>query len=775
MATADSPGPDVEFSTTKTPGDQLPNRRESVGKIRKCGPAPWADRLVPLGNISQVVILASMLMYAFGQLFHFSNGYTKHVSLTINGWYGVPAVKVKGTSMGHQEMVRPTYFFLFCFIPTAVALALFEFLRHFNIRRITSRYVLNGTRFLRRKPRIMGKVIDISYGELLFLLFTIGGNIYVFQNYYRARVVRMKQKNPSLDMTSYLEIIALTFGYVCIYNMAFLFLPATRNCIWMEFLNISYANGIRYHRWMGVFTILTAFLHCTGFYWAWIREGTWVEEALPCFRNCAVGDDGKDRWMNTFGTIALLCFLAMGFAAIGRIRRMMYNVFYYIHHLFIVATFFVVLHWNSNLAWLFPSILLYTVCRALSSSNGFTPVSIREFTTLSHDIIKVVVERSSTQAGDFKLGSFVYLNVPAISKLQWHPFTISSSPHYHPETFTILLKSLGDWTQELVKYSDECKQKNVLPTIYLDGFYGASLDPYDEYATVCLVGGGIGVTPMLAILEDLVSKLRHGVSLTQKVFFVFTFREISLLEEIHPLLMQIKELDPQQQFFSMHFSLTRVPTTEQLDQRVDHDRLSGKPHVSATSYDPTTTKVSPKPFGESLRSPISRVVLFTASFFLAILFWIIVKYGNKVQVDDNNLWPLQNFVEITVIVLTVLLVVYLTAFIAAKRNEECANPSEQMVTPGGVQLYTSDVHTFRDLLAEYGVEVGHRPNMDELMQKAHIEHQQFITTHPEAVTNDNSTIGVFVSGPEALKIATLNAVANIGSRKFDVHEEEFNL
>ncbi|KAE8903632.1 hypothetical protein PF005_g8675 [Phytophthora fragariae] len=642
------------------------NTEVGVANIKNSGDqarlAPWTERLAPLGNLSQVVMFACMLMYAFGQLFFFSDGYTKNVSVTIGNWYGYPT---KATD--HEEMVLPTFFFLFCFLPMAVAILVFEFLRYFSVRRITSSHVLRLTRFLRLKPRIMGRVLHKSCGELLFLAFVIGGNIYVFQYFYRDAIAPQEEYNSSVDMTTYLQTIALTFGYVCIYNMAFLFLPATRNCVWMEFLNISYANGVRYHRWFGTLTILTALLHCTGFYWSWIREGTWVEDALPCFRNCKVGEDGEYRWKNTFGTIALLCFLTIGVTSMGRIRRKMYEVFYYVHHLFIIATIFVILHWNSTLAWLFPSVMMYTACRALSSSNVFTPVSVREFTTLSNDVVKIVLERSTTRAGEFKIGNFVYLNVPAISKLQWHPFTISSSPQTSPDTLTILIKALGDWTQELLKYSDECKANNVLPTVYMDGYYGASLELYNEYATVCLVGGGIGVTPLLAILEDLVAKLRQSAVLSQKVLFIFTFRELSLLEEIHPLLLQIKELDPQEQYFSLHLSLTRPPTDDQLDCQIDHSRLSGRRHISATSYDTTATKETPVPFAEPLRSPISRVIVYTASFFLTLLLWIIVKYGNKIQVDDDNLWPLQNFVEIVLVLLVAMLGFLVFSFIEDKK------------------------------------------------------------------------------------------------------------
>ncbi|EGZ15302.1 hypothetical protein PHYSODRAFT_509769 [Phytophthora sojae] len=768
-----TPHPDVEFAHIKTPADNLQDKRGSLSAGRAFGPSPWADQFSFLGNLAQVVILASIFVYAYGQLFYFSDAYTDTVGSNIGTWFGVPVGGGKGAG-GHSEMVRPMFFFLFCFIPMAVSIVLLEFLRHFNVRRISSAYVLNLARFLRLKPRIMGRVVNKSVGELLFLGFLVGGNIYVFQYFYRARVERMKTRMPDLDFTAYLQMVALTFGFVCVFNMAFLFLPATRNCVWMEFLNISYANGIKYHRWVGVITVVTAFLHCLGYYWAWIKEGTWVKEALPCF-NCEVGTEGKDPWMNFFGLIALLAFLAIGFTSISWVRRKMYNTFYSVHHLFILGTVFAVLHWNPILAWIFPSVMLYVICRALSSSNGFTPVAVREFTIISHDVVKVVVARSTSRTGNYKVGQFVYLNAPAISKLQWHAFTISSSPRTSPDTLTILLKSLGDWTEELVKYSEDCKHNNVLPTIYVDGYYGASLEMYDEYSTVCLVGGGIGVTPLFSILEDVVAKLQQGSSIRQKVYFIFTFRELSLLEEIHPLLMQIKELDPQEQYFSLHFSLTRAPTNDQLDQELDHGRLAGKPHVSAVRYDTSVSSKVPHPFAEPLRSRTSKLTMYTVVFFLTFLIWIVVKYGNKVQADDANLWPLQNFVEITLVIVVAMLGVYAFAFVESKRHKESTAASSHLMTPGGIQPYASDAHTFRDLVTDYRVAVGQRPNMAELMRKVHNGHKQFAASHPGVGAPGNSTVGVFFSGPGALKHAMESAISDIGVRHFDVHEEEFEL
>ncbi|KAH7491103.1 hypothetical protein PRIC1_009867 [Phytophthora ramorum] len=769
-----TPRVEAVFSSLKTP--EVDDKRNSLVGEPRAATASWTARLPLFGNLLQVLVAAAIVTYAYGQLFYFTDTYSD-LSTTIGTWFGVPVNADKHDTSGHSEMVRPMYFFLFGFLPIAASLLFLELLKHFNVRRITSSYILSFTRFLRRKPRVFGWVAPVSLGELLFLLFLVGGNVYVFHYYYVNRVEKMRKRGREFNFELYLEMIALTLGFVCIYNMAFLFLPATRNCVWMEFLNISYANGIKYHRWVGVVTVLTALFHCLGYYWSWIRQDEWADNALPCF-DCAVGgDDGHDPWMNFFGEIALLAFLAIGLTSIPWVRRKMYNTFYNVHHLFLVGTVFAVMHYNPILAWIFPSVMLYFIGRAISTSNGFHPVAVREFTTLSHDVVKVVMSRSTAPAGNYKVGQFVYLNVPAISKLQWHAFTIASSPRTSPDTLTILLKSLGDWTDDLVRYSEDCKKNNVLPTMYMDGYYGGSLEMYDEYSTVCLVGGGIGVTPLFAILEDIVAKLQHGGSLRQKVFFIFTFRELSLLEEIHPLLMQIKELDPQQHYFSLHFSLTRAPTDEQLDQPIDHERLAGKAHVSATRYDTAVTSKVPRPFTEPLRSGSSRIAMYGASFLVTLIVVTLVKYGNKVQVDDENLWPIQNLVEIALLIVVATLTVYACAKLDSKNSSQSSIPSrpfESSATPRARSALPADVHSFQDLISEYDVAVGHRANISELMHKVFDGHQEFTKEHPASATAGNSVV-VFFSGPAPLKHAMENAITDIGTSHFDVFEEEFEL
>lgn len=44
---------------------------------------------------------------------------------------------------------------------------------------------------------------------------------------------------------------------------------------------------------------------------------------------------------------------------------------------------------------------------------------------------------------------FVFLRVREISKLQWHPFSVSSSPLDGKNHLSVLIKAVGDWTGKL--------------------------------------------------------------------------------------------------------------------------------------------------------------------------------------------------------------------------------------------------------------------------------------------------------------------------------------
>ncbi|PKI50914.1 hypothetical protein CRG98_028644, partial [Punica granatum] len=88
---------------------------------------------------------------------------------------------------------------------------------------------------------------------------------------------------------------------------------------------------------------------------------------------------------------------------------------------------------------------------------------------------------------------------------------------------SVHIRQLGDWTQELKRvFAEACEPpcagksgllradettKKSLPKLCIDGPYGAPAQDYTKYDVLLLVGLGIGATPFISILKDLLNNI----------------------------------------------------------------------------------------------------------------------------------------------------------------------------------------------------------------------------------------------------------------------------
>ncbi|KAE8902580.1 hypothetical protein PF005_g14306 [Phytophthora fragariae] len=379
-----------------------------------------------LNNLAHVLLVVSIGIYIWGQVMYLSPSIQLSFMTAISPFWSVPLTPPPpGSSLkayGHYEMLAPTFFVLLTVLPLLASLLFFEFVRDYNVHRHTARRVLAVSALLRRKSphfkSIPGLqwVRDFCYGELLFIAFLVIGNVVLFvYGWINQRRVLPRPGDP-YDFNTVLELSGVVFGYSSVFNMAFLFLPCTRHCAWMEFFNISYANGVKYHRWLGIWAIIGAILHAIPFYWLWYRQGVLAKQTLPCF-DCQLDywHIGYPKWFNVFGEISLFFVLVILFTSHPWVRRHLFETFYYMHHMYIPAVIFAVLHFNVIVWWVLPTLVLYLSSRAISRWNSLFSVQVLEFIRLPEGLVKIVLARSE---GGFDIGQFVYLNVPAISKLQ---------------------------------------------------------------------------------------------------------------------------------------------------------------------------------------------------------------------------------------------------------------------------------------------------------------------------------------------------------------------
>ncbi|OIW04864.1 hypothetical protein TanjilG_13704 [Lupinus angustifolius] len=78
--------------------------------------------------------------------------------------------------------------------------------------------------------------------------------------------------------------------------------------------------------------------------------------------------------------------------------------------------------------------------------------------------------------------SVMFINIPSISKLQWHPFTVTSNSNLEPEKLSVVIKSGGTWTQNLYKILSNDSAIDRL-SVSVEGPYGPASTDFLRYSS----------------------------------------------------------------------------------------------------------------------------------------------------------------------------------------------------------------------------------------------------------------------------------------------------
>ncbi|XP_002511059.2 respiratory burst oxidase homolog protein C [Ricinus communis] len=212
-----------------------------------------------------------------------------------------------------------------------------------------------------------------------------------------------------------------------------------------------------------------------------------------------------------------------------------FNAFWYSHHLFIIVYTLLIVHgqylylthdWYKKTTWMYLAvpIIIYAserLTRALRSS--IKPVTIKKVAIYPGNVL--ALHMSKPQGFRYKSGQYMFVNCAAVSPFEWHPFSITSAPG--DDYLSVHIRTLGDWTRQLkTVFSQVCQPPDTgksgllradgfqgnncpsFPRVLIDGPYGAPAQDYKKYEVVLLVGLGIGATPMISIVKDIVNNIR---------------------------------------------------------------------------------------------------------------------------------------------------------------------------------------------------------------------------------------------------------------------------
>ena len=368
-------------------------------------------------------------------------------------------------------------------------------------------------------------------------------------------------------------------GMLSASGMSMVMLPVSRFSLWPKLLGLPYERAVIWHRALGTWT-----LGVTGWHAGVMINDVGLEQLLMPSQfqtpnNCfGMG--------NLYGSLAGIAGALLLLLSLGPVRRLSYRTFH-VAHLVLVPLLLIAacLHISDLIYWLLPAVVAELTfnlgSRMLAQRKSSTPrlVSSRTFCPQGeqpdgrqHIPVGVVelrlyaplIVNAVAKKGADGFGSWVFLSKSkGFGELvDPHPFSIAGFGPTGTGELKLLIKAMPGtnplkdptsqdhtWTQELLRsvggadsadaeqqgdtgmdgaLSADCSKPAPL-SFKLDGPQGRPGYDLAKATTLVLVGGGIGVTPLLPIMECASSGAAHPLSgslpALRRVIFVWTVRD----------------------------------------------------------------------------------------------------------------------------------------------------------------------------------------------------------------------------------------------------------
>jgi predicted ferric reductase len=296
--------------------------------------------------------------------------------------------------------------------------------------------------------------VHLTWGELLLLVpFFVGivaGIIYT-------------AINPSVVATGKIARLSLIAAFVL----------AQRNSMVTLLLGMPVDRVLFYHKLAGRLGGVTGLMHTFAFF---------VDPKYLRIHHSDPLGGAFTGQINTSGSVLMLLIIGIAISSLAPVRRRLFEAFYYLHLIFVVGlilgTFF-----HTLLTW---GIDLFIRKALMAWSRNPKKATLK---IISDSVIEVSFPKTAAFA--YNPGQYIYLSIPEISWLQWHPFSISSSPYQ--QVVTIHIRRAGNWTSALFQLASIKTEVDML----LEGPYGSvAVDIMGDrkYKSVLLISGGIGGT-----------------------------------------------------------------------------------------------------------------------------------------------------------------------------------------------------------------------------------------------------------------------------------------
>ncbi|GAV91747.1 Ferric_reduct domain-containing protein/FAD_binding_8 domain-containing protein/NAD_binding_6 domain-containing protein [Cephalotus follicularis] len=447
-----------------------------------------------------------------------------------NWWPNI--LKIESTYFGVQGVFIFVYSFPILFIAALGCVYL-----HLGKKSYDNKFERNGQRdrfaSWRRPMLVKGPLGIVSSIELALFVMFMALLVWLFSVDLHSKLNRVTPQVLAMRKETIWENrfynASLMLGVVANTVIIFLFLFVTRgSSVLPVVFGLSSEGSIKYHIWLGHIVMVLSTAHGLGHIFCWVLTNKVYEMLNWEFQEAQTS--------NVAGELSLLAGLGLWATTFPRIRRKMFELFFYTHYLYILFMIFFVFHVNIRYAYVIHTgFYLFVVDRCLRFLQSRRSVRLISARILPCKTLELNFSKS-TGLG-YNPTSIMFINVPAISKLQWHPFTVTSNSNLEPLTMSVVVKSEGSWTKKLDQMLSSRPFLDRLE-VSVEGPYGPASTHFLRHDTLVMVSGGSGITPFISIIRELIFASKTFECKTPKVILICSFKtssDLAMLDLLLPI------------------------------------------------------------------------------------------------------------------------------------------------------------------------------------------------------------------------------------------------
>ncbi|KXJ72671.1 hypothetical protein RP20_CCG017460 [Aedes albopictus] len=231
-------------------------------------------------------------------------------------------------------------------------------------------------------------------------------------------------------------------------------------------------------------------------------------------------------------------------------------------------------------AWIWPLIglsiyVLDVTIRYLTAHSDRQKISTLQSYVLPANGVYLRLRFTSSKRIVISAGQYVLLQCPAISTIEWHPFTVVDFPTAIHNTVSLTVAVRGDWTQrlyDLVSEKERLKQSGTgidalgKVQFLLDGPYPSAMTGMLKCKRMVYIGAGVGITPFAGFVRHL---LNFNTDRPTRIHLIWIVRKAEMFTWFADELTKLQERFWKQNKpdrFTLKLFLTRNYNTSIIDE-----------------------------------------------------------------------------------------------------------------------------------------------------------------------------------------------------------------